>query len=49
MNYTNNSGNTVSPATPPTTTTPPAISEEILMTVSQPYSNHNAGWLEFSG
>ena len=49
VNYTNNSGNTViARYTATNNNSANASSEEILMTVSQPYSNHNAGWLEFS-
>ena len=49
VNYTNNSGNTViARYTANNDDSASASSEEILMTVSQPYSNHNAGWLEFS-
>ncbi len=49
VNYTNNSGNTViARYTANDDDSASSSSEEILMTVSQPYSNHNAGWLEFS-
>jgi glucose/arabinose dehydrogenase len=49
VNYTNNSGHTVIARY--TVTADPDIadpaSEEILLTVNQPFGNHNAGWISF--
>jgi glucose/arabinose dehydrogenase len=50
VNYTNNSGNTVVSrfvTNPTTANTASASTEEILLTVSQPSSNHNGGDLAF--
>lgn len=50
VNYTNNSGNTVISRFQTSTTDPNdglEASEEILLTISQPFSNHNGGRIAF--
>ncbi|MEO8933011.1 MAG: PQQ-dependent sugar dehydrogenase [Xanthomarina sp.] len=50
INYVNTSGNTVIAkyvTNPPNSNTANAASEEILFTVTQPYTNHNGGNLDF--
>ena len=50
FNYTNNGGSTVISRFTLSATNPNRLdhsSEEILLTIAQPYSNHNGGWIGF--